>query len=422
MMSFLIGGLLILVIVAGVMISQIPANSVETVQETEENPEEGYEITYASAIAKPRKTIDFETHPVERIKLLYAELPEIKEKTFKFMDDPEMRSQFEDSLDEVELELEELDPDAVISALLEFPPIQNSYYFSVDTELISFLETITDILFSLPNQPQRIETLESYLRALRGTAAKLGEMVVEYKKLRRVSLSPELTEELIVNDVKILSNMDLCEIELEKFFEFYYGLKAYLSLGPILGVTLKQISEDLDKILETLYQIKSLHTKEHVQSLGKLQQSILQKMRSYCTHYHRLFSSVLVGLENLQETNLKELVHMEDVLQKAQESLEEEYLPISESFAIGRGTMESEFHKYLQKLTHIPSKASQPEPVSIGTLESSVSYFEKRSEEMRLLNDPKPVKSVHHILESVITRIKRYQKEQSQATEENPGE
>ena len=97
-----------------------------------------------------------------------------------------------------------------------------------------------------------------------------------------------------------------------------------------------------------------------------------------------------------------------EVLQNVQICLEEEYLVVAQSFSERHGTLESDFHKYLQKLTLVSSKSSEPQTLSVGTLESSVAYFQKRSEDMRFLQDPKPVKSVHNIFESVKQRIQRF--------------
>ena len=410
MIVYLVGALVLLILAAGFLLASTPSMTGGNSTELDVDPDEESEsaLTYTEALSRPRRTVEFETHPLEQIKMLSTKLSQYEESALRQIEDPELSMKFQESIKEIGKDLGALDPESIVTALVQFPPVQNSYHFTVDPEFIGFLETISDLLYALPSNPRGVFHLEHYARALRKSESDLRETIHEYHILRKIQLTQELTNDLVSNDVKILSSLELCETELEKFFEFFFALKAFLTLEPVIAVRLEETCMELDQVLSILHEVKVLHTKEHIQNLQRLQKSLLPKLRSFCTHYQRLLGGILVGLEIMCESNLRDLVNQAELLEGNKHLIEEELIPTTESFAIGHGTMESDFHKYFQKLMAIPTKGGQPEAVSVGTIESSIAYFEQRGADLRSMVNSKPVKAVYNIFSGILGRIKRH--------------
>lgn len=419
MVTVLVGILVGLIFFAGYLINSKTQNYPKTPLKPEEEKSKEEIRTNDFKSKKSANELPFEVHPLERISSLSKQVPAIREKTLKYLRDRIKIYEFEDIIQEIASELDDLDVDPCIQSLMHFTPVQTSHNFRLELKLNEYSAVIVDIFQSLPSKPERVGILLSYLKAFKRTIQRLEEIMVEYDEAQAIPLSAELVETLIINDVKILSDEKLCRVEIEKFFSLHYGLKSYLALEPILEISLQQICSNLDKILEVLYEAKTKFTKDHLATIEGIQQSILLEIRSFTNYFIQLFSGVHSCIETLKSSNLKEVTHLAEVLQNAQTSLEEEYLPVAQSFGEGHGTLESDFHKYLQKLTQAATKSQEPQPLSVGILESSVAYFQKRSEDMRFLNDPRPVKSVQNIFNSVKQRILRFRISETEADEKS---
>ncbi len=366
-------------------------------------PDEAVPFQYG--VNRPKRTIELEAHPVEQIKMLASKLDRYVEAARQRIEDPELMLRFNEAAEAVSCDLDRLNPEELLAALMDFLPVQVNYNFNLDGELAKLLEDLTELIHSVANVPESIFRIEHRTRALNKLESELFSLIREYQELRSKKLSAGQISKLVSNAVGIVSNEELCSAELEKLLNFYFGLRAFQVMRHVSSVECDEIKVEVANLIKTLGEGKEDFKKEDHNFVEQTQKGLLMRLRGYCSRHLRLFSGIEVGLTTLEGCNFTALVKNEERLNRMPYDVENEYLPMTQTFGSEEGRLEAEFNRHFKKILGAYSEKAPRNKLSVGIVESSVAFFLQRSSDAEMLLESPLEDALLKILDPMISGL-----------------
>jgi hypothetical protein len=362
-------------------------------------------LPFQYAINRPKRTIELETHPIEQIKMLSSKLDRYIDVARQRIEDPELRLRFDEAAEAVVRDLDRLNPEELLQALMDFLPVQVNYNFNLDGELGNLLEELTELTHSLANSPENIFRIEHRTRALNKIESELFSLIREYQELRSKKLTSKQISKLVSNAVGIVSNEELCSAELEKLLNFYYGLRAFQVLNHVGNVHCSEIKVELANLTKLLGEAKEDFKQEGHSFVEQTQKGLLMRLRGFCAHHLKLFSGIEVGLSQLRGCNFTAIVKNEERIDRMLYDVENEYLPMTQTFGSEEGRLEAEFNRHFKKILGSYSEKAPRNRLAVGVVESSVSFFSQRSSDVEMMIESPLEEAIVKILSPMVASL-----------------
>jgi len=349
--------------------------------------------------ARLQETMELEVHPLEQIALLKDKVDRYIEAARKKVLDEEL-GKFNASAERFSFSMQTFEVDDIIEEVQNFAPIQTSYHFSLEVELVSVAKMVSKDVYDLAQYPSRVHGLAYKAASLNNFKSGLYDLISEYNTLHKKEIGSDVVKELVSNSMGIVSSEELWEQELNELLNFAYGLKSYLLLKPFQESLFDEITRETQKLVAGIENAKTILSQDLTVNLQTIQRNLLPLYRSFYTHYMKLYQGMFTGLERLQASNLTQVQENSDLLDQLLDELESDLIVASSNFAESHGRFDQDYHNLFSKI--LGSRGN----VGIGVAETSISFFESRLREGKQMVHSPLLGQVDDLLNQLFSKIK----------------
>jgi hypothetical protein len=340
------------------------------------------DYVYENTNARRSGTIEFETHPLERLAMMGQNLGNYAELAAKKLSDEEEIQTLKDSSAILADRISRIDVESFIASLQRFTPLQGSYFMSLEVEMGTVIEELTHYINQLPQAPQLMGVIESRADKLLKFCDELMVLIKEWELAQGAQELIHKSPNLVLNKLQILSDEQVVEAELQDFLNLYFAMRAFEIFDSMNRDRLDEVRRQMDYLGVVLSRCRSNLSDIDYKEIQRLQKSILSSLRMVSDFYYKFFSGITVALEKLMDFRLKLFSENLDVITRLISQVQNEYQPLAEQFSSRGGTAEVEYNKSFQKVLGSPSPSSRHSPVSGAAAENLMSFLAHRVEDM----------------------------------------
>jgi hypothetical protein len=336
---------------------------------------------------KVTNEVEVDLHPLHKMQTFPEKITQYTKSWEKKM---EGQSELGDLLrcaDRIKNRISEIDSEQLAPKLGCFIPIQTSYFLNFDAQFNAIIEDLQLDIFALPGEPERVFSLNKKTDAILSMNNSMESLLELYEGLNNPTYSESTLKLLIQNDVKILSDQELCKVEVNGFTNLYFAIKAYSLFDDLMQLIAEEIQEDVRRVLKILEYAKANFVLNDYQILQRLQKKLLLHLKLFYSYFHQFYQGLASAIETLQDSRLKKPLEDADVLKKSLLTLHEEIIPVTEDFAGNVGEAEADYNQQFKKVLDPFNSKQKRNTLSIGLVESASTYFAARMEDIKALKD-----------------------------------
>lgn len=334
-------------------------------------------FVYEDTSVRRAGTVEFETHPIERLAMMGKGLPGYAEVAAGKVDPDEaaiLRAKAEVLSDTIST----IDATALIQSIHGFSPLQGAYFMSLEVELGTVIEELTQLINQLPQFPQVLNLIEARVETLLRFCHGLDELMAEWRVAMAFQSELQANPSIIVNKLQIISDQELLETELKDFFNLYFAIRAFEMFDELNRERISDLHRQTEFCSMLMNRARTQFTEIDHRELQRIARTILNLLRSTHDYYYKFFAGMTLALEKFRSSRIKVFSENVRQIESLLILLQKDLVPVAERFSVRGGSGEVDFNKVFQKVLSVHSTTSRNSAVPAGAAEGLLNYLNYR--------------------------------------------